>query len=271
MRPATNAGSWNSASDRPDSFWREADAGTELYHQGEVCSTYFAVKAGWIALQTLLPNGACLILDFILPGSFLDPSFSFKLPQPCAAICLSPVSFRAYSDTQFRAAWNNDKELTATLWRNAVLGEWRAYDHLVTLGLRSAQQRVARLMLELYVRLRGDVPRKAGEAIDLALTQSQIGQATGLTNVHVNRVLRSLREDGLFSVHRRKFKILSPHGLLIAAGLSPGDDGTIKDIRALVPEAWFHENAIAPLFQPHNHNSFRQPLSPSTAMSRRFT
>ena len=46
-------------------------AGTDLYRQGDDCSTYFIVLNGWIALSVLLDDGSCQILDFALPGAIL--------------------------------------------------------------------------------------------------------------------------------------------------------------------------------------------------------
>ena len=43
----------------------------DLYRQGEVCSRYFIVLNGWIALSVLLDDGSCQILDFALPGAVL--------------------------------------------------------------------------------------------------------------------------------------------------------------------------------------------------------
>lgn len=193
--------------------------GMELYRQGESCTAYFAVLSGWIALSVLLDDGACQILDFALPGAFLG----FPLASPASmyhsARCLTPVRVCSYSREQVEEAIERNPKLAYQLYRLAGLGESRAHDHLVNLGLRSARERIAHLLLELYVRLVGRLPVKAGETIQLPLTQSHIGQAVGLTGVHVSRTLRTLREQRIARLVNRSLEILDPTALAKAAGL----------------------------------------------------
>jgi CRP-like cAMP-binding protein len=89
----------------------------------------------------------------------------------------------------------------------AILGE-----RLTNAGRRSAYERVSHLMLELFVRLSA-----AGLARDMSfrmpLTQELIGDALGLTTIHVNRTLRSLRRDGLISIQGKRVTLLDPERL----------------------------------------------------------
>jgi hypothetical protein len=55
----------------------------------------------------------------------------------------------------------------------------------------------------------------------LPLTQEHIGDATGLTGVHVNRVLRDLRSDGVLEFHYRRLRVLDPDKLVEVAGIDP--------------------------------------------------
>jgi CRP-like cAMP-binding protein len=74
---------------------RVVPAGSDLYRQGEVCSTYFIVLNGWIALSVLLDDGSCQILDFALPGAVLGFQSGPDAPMYHSARCLSVV--RAYA------------------------------------------------------------------------------------------------------------------------------------------------------------------------------
>ena len=79
-----------------------------------------------------------------------------------------------------------------------------ALDRLTSLGRHSARERVAHLLLELFIRYRAQWPGSQIEEIeDLPLTQEDVGDATGLTFVHVNRVLRDLRKDGIVEFRYR--------------------------------------------------------------------
>jgi CRP-like cAMP-binding protein len=79
----------------------------------------------------------------------------------------------------------------ATLIEASIGSEW-----LLTMGRRPAYARVAHLICELTCRLDA-VGQLVGEAYEFPLTQEQMGDALGLTAVHVNRMLRQLVEDGL--------------------------------------------------------------------------
>ena len=69
-------------------------------------------------------------------------------------------------------------------------------DRLAALGRTSAKARVAALLLEIRYRMR-PADRANGNSFVLGLTQEEIGDATGLTSVHVNRMLRQLEEEDL--------------------------------------------------------------------------
>ena len=95
----------------------------------------------------------------------------------------------------------------------------RAHDHLANVGLRDAKQRIAHLLLELYVRVRGRLPVEPGETIQLPLSQGQIGQAVGLTYVHVCRTLQILRERGIIQFANHNLEIIDPVALIATAGV----------------------------------------------------
>ena len=82
-------------------------------------------------------------------------------------------------------------------------------------------KRVAHLLLELFIRYRSQWPGIRLEEMHLPLTQEHIGDATGLTFVHVNRVLRDLQRDGILEFHYRRLQILDPDKLIDVAGIDP--------------------------------------------------
>jgi CRP/FNR family transcriptional regulator len=96
-----------------------------------------------------------------------------------------------------------------------------AYDHLSSIGCHSARTRVAYLLLELFVRHRLRWPGHRSEEMHLPVTQEHIGDATGLTGVHVNRVLRDLCKEGIVEFHYRRLRIMNPDKLVDVAGIEP--------------------------------------------------
>jgi len=201
------------------SVTRVLPTGAELYRQGDSCATCFYVASGWIALSTLLENGACQIVDFAVPGAFLGYPFLSSIPRCHSARCITPVQVLCYSADQLDRVIVQNPKLAMLLCRQAALQEWRAHDHLVNLGLRGARERIAHLLFELYIRLRGHTPNRARETIHIPLSQGHIGQAVGLTNVHVSRTLHALREQGIAQFVKHDLEILDPNAFVRAAGL----------------------------------------------------
>jgi CRP-like cAMP-binding protein len=97
----------------------------------------------------------------------------------------------------------------------AVQREWT-----LNLGQRSAYERLAHLLVELYVRLEA-VHRAHNGRCDFPLTQNDLADATGLTAVHVNRTLQELRRDGLIELERKQLQILDLERMMDVSMFNP--------------------------------------------------
>ena len=193
-------------------------AGVDLYSQDEVCSDLFTLLDGWVFLYQILADGRRQILDFALPGAFLG--FQPDLDSPAShsaygltdiAVCVFPRKnlfdlFRSHPELALRMAW-----ITA---RDGAL----AREHLTNVGRRSARERVAHLLLELFYRVSRKSGMKNNSSIDLPLTQEHIADALGLTTVHVNRTLRGLRQADLLEISGRTLTVRDPDMLAEIAG-----------------------------------------------------
>lgn len=198
---------------------RLVPVGSDLYRQGDMCSTYYIVLNGWIALTVLLDDGSCQILDFALPGAVLGFQSRPGAPMYHSARCLSVVRIYAFPRSRLDMIIEGNARLAVMLCRQITADEARAHDHLANLGLRGARERIARLLLEVYVRVRRRLPAEPGELIQLPLSQGHIGQALGLTYVHVCRTLQILREQKIARFANHKLEIIDPPALVAAAGI----------------------------------------------------
>ncbi|WP_260929173.1 Crp/Fnr family transcriptional regulator [Novosphingobium sp. 9] len=86
----------------------------------------------------------------------------------------------------------------ATLVDEATLREW-----LVNMGQRSADRQLAHLLCELLMRYRL-VEMAKDDSFQLQMTQKELADTTGLTTVHVNRMMRALREGSLISIEGKR-------------------------------------------------------------------
>ena len=97
-------------------------------------------------------------------------------------------------------------------------------EHLASIGRRNAVERTARLFLELAERLRL-VGLATDQGFSCPLNQYVIADALGLSAIHVNRVLRQLREQGLMTVRSGEVVIHDEKGLRSLAGYRSLDEG----------------------------------------------
>jgi CRP/FNR family transcriptional regulator len=106
--------------------------------------------------------------------------------------------------------------------RQLARDQHAAFRHMTAVGRVDARTRVAAFLLEVFVRahLHGYVVPGTAEALSVAmpLTQDHIGDALGLTNIHVNRMLRLLREDGVVRLSKGRLTVLDPDRLAGIAG-----------------------------------------------------
>ena len=171
-------------------------AGRDMVHQGQTDQSAFILASGWVCSYKLLSGGARQIVDFQIPGDFLGlRSLLFRASdhtiEPVTRVEASEVLARDLVDTFS----DTPRLATAVLWA-ASRDEAMVVEHLVGIGRRDAKERMAHFLLELGARLKlVGLGSAAGYACPLS--QYLLADALGLSAVHVNRVLRELREDGL--------------------------------------------------------------------------
>jgi CRP/FNR family transcriptional regulator len=242
---------------------RVLPAGVHLYRQGDHCRSGFVVLSGWLAQSVLLEDGSCQILDFALPDTVFAFAPAGSTLMYHSAYCLSLARVCAIPLWKLDQIIESNPDLTMLLWRQVAASEVRAHDHLTNLGLRGARERIAHLLLELYIRLRRKFPTTPDETVELPLSQGHIGQALGLTYVHVCRSLQILREQGVVSLANHKLQIIDPAALIAVAGVhleehSPktgaarADWSAHQDTPGLVPAGWapFLDGPARPGFPP---------------------
>ena len=200
---------------------RQIKAGSDLFSLGESGDAVYSLVTGWIALYNLLEDGRRQILQFALPGAVLAfvPARGALMTYGAQALTHAVVSVIPHE--QLGRIARDHPEIGMRLAGLIARDRNLAYDHLSSIGRRSAKERVAHLLLELFIRYRMRWPGHRIEEMHLPLTQEHIGDATGLTNVHVNRVLRDLRKNGILEFHYRRLRILNPDKLVDASAVDP--------------------------------------------------
>jgi CRP-like cAMP-binding protein len=188
-------------------------AGRDIVHQGQVNSSAYILAKGWVCSYKVLTGGMRQIVDFQIPGDFLGlRSVLFRTAdhniEPVTKVEASEVMVEDLLDT-FR---KTPRLATAVLWA-ASRDEAMVVEHLVGIGRRDAKERTAHFLLELGARLKL-VGLESISGYDCPLSQYLLSDALGMSAVHVNRVLRELREDGLVTFQQGRVEIHDLAGLL---------------------------------------------------------
>jgi CRP-like cAMP-binding protein len=110
--------------------------------------------------------------------------------------------------------------IAAALWRETLIDAAIFREWVTNVGSRSAYRRTAHVLYEFFVKMRS-VGLATGDHCSFPLTQQEIGDATGLSVVHVNRTLQQLRGDGLIELKGRKLTILDYDGIAEAGQFDP--------------------------------------------------
>jgi len=205
--------------DRDKSGHRKVEAGCDLLRLGDRAEMIYTLLNGWVALYKLLEDGRRQILHFALPGAVLG--FTPGPVMAFSAQALTPVTVSVIARHDLYSLLEDHPEIGIQLAWQVSCDRSIAYDHLSSIGRQSARERVAHLLLELFIRFRMQWPGHRIEEMQLPLTQEDIGDATGLTGVHVNRVLRDLRKEGIVEFHYKRLRILDPDRLIDVAKIDP--------------------------------------------------
>jgi len=165
-------------------------------------------------------DGARSILSFQHPGDFCDLNVYVLKEMDHSIGAITRLSVADISRDDMDALTTNYPRITQGLWWEALVNAAIQREWTLNIGQRTAYERIAHLLLELFLRLR-TVGLTNGISCDLPLTQTDLADATGLTAVHVNRTLQELRRDGLIVLEKRRLTIPDIEALMTAAMFNP--------------------------------------------------
>jgi CRP/FNR family transcriptional regulator, anaerobic regulatory protein len=184
-----------------------------IYRAGETLDGVPVICDGWAARVSRLSDGRRQILSFVLPGDLVSTDAVFAGSLSFFVEAITAVRHSCYDRTDLNKGLAAEPSLIKILV-GTCLAEKEQVDQLATnLGRRRAEERIARLFLHLKERLeaRGLV---RDQSFEFPLRQQHIADATGLTPVHVNRVLGALRNEGVIELSGGILKISNLNGLL---------------------------------------------------------
>jgi len=192
-----------------------------LLHQGDRPSSSAVVLSGVLARFQELPDGDRQVVSFNLPGEIPDLHSLFinRMDHSLVAITEAVVGLMPHDDIE--RVMETSPTLMKLFWREtlidaAVFRQWIANN-----GRRGALGGTAHLLCELMLRARAIGGLRPDGGWPMPLTQQQLGDALGLSLVHINRTLKTLREDNAAVIERGILRVLDWDKLTKIAGFDP--------------------------------------------------
>jgi CRP/FNR family transcriptional regulator, anaerobic regulatory protein len=195
---------------------RTIDRGCSVIDYGEDREMVGVLLSGWAFRYQTLPDGKRQILDFVFAGALVG--FGSGTTNSYGVETVTTCTVAALHHGQFRRLLVTCPALAMQVVERVSDSEMRAHEHMTSLGRRSARERIAALIVELTRRAQCTDLGKREYSIDLPVTQIMIGDALGLSNEHVCRVLGKLANDGVIEINNHTLKVLDQGALVREAG-----------------------------------------------------
>ena len=171
----------------------------DIVSEGDRPRHIHIILRGWAARYSIVPDGGRCITAFLLPGDFCDIHVTTLDVMDHSIIAITDCEVAFVPTDQIDEITRSTPVLTRALWRSTLIDESILRQWLVNSNRRDAVDTIGLLLCELYARLEL-VGLVNDNRLKLPLTQEHLGDATGLTAVHVNRKIRDLREQRLLTI-----------------------------------------------------------------------
>ena len=186
--------------------------GSTIIAEGEKVDDIHLVLTGLAARSKTLRSGERQFMALLVPGDLCDVEVFVLEGMDHDIVAMTETVCVLIPAKVIEGLLTESTNLTRALWwstmtDSAILREW-IVDH----GSRDALERVAHLMCEMLIRYR-IIGETTDESFPFLLTQEELGDALGITAVHVNRMLQQLRSQGLIELTGKTLTVLDPKAL----------------------------------------------------------
>ncbi|MFC6792684.1 Crp/Fnr family transcriptional regulator [Methylobacterium komagatae] len=196
------------------------NARQDIVRDGDQPQHCCLILSGWACRYKLLHEGKRQILSFHIAGDIPDLG-TLHIPtmdHGLASVTKATVGFIPHEN--LRALTEAFPRIGALFWRATLIdaGVFRAW--IVGMGRRSAFERIAHLFCEMYLKLQM-VGLAGDHRCPMPVTQADLADALGLTSVHVNRVLQTMRGRALITLRSSTLVIAAWDELIRVSEFDP--------------------------------------------------
>lgn len=191
---------------------RDVGADQDLVRDGERPSECVLILEGFACRYKILPSGKRQIMSFHIPGDICDLHGLLLGSMDHSIGTLAPTKVASIPHAILRGLIDEYPKVAQALWQDTLVDSAVFREWMVGMGRRTAQQRIAHLLCELFVRFK-TIGLASDGSLVMPVTQAELGDSLGLSTVHVNRVLQELRRDDLITLRGSQLVIENWEGL----------------------------------------------------------
>lgn len=188
--------------------------------EGEEIDYLFVVQTGWFYGFTLLPSGKRQVHRIFFPGDFIGTHEIVCTSATYDITAASSGVLCRFDKSCMRDIFLSSPRLTALIYSLEALEQISQDDRLRAIARMDAEGRLAHFFLQIFSRIRITEP-EIGNSLRLEMSQELIGDALGLTGIHVNRTLKAMTKAGLIELEGSQLTLLDEKQL---KALSDFDD-----------------------------------------------
>lgn len=197
---------------------RNFPAGATVFEPGREDSSILFVNYGWTICAKHLPNGTRIVTEFALRGDLISTTSCALAQETVQAV--SPVSLYEFPGRLLGRGLDLSPQFTKIIVTEMIKRQARMSERIANIGRRDALERTGHLLLELGIRA-SEIARPNFDGFVCPLKQSDIGDAVGLSTVHINRVLKDMRTNGLVSFRNGIVEFLDRKKLMDLVDFDP--------------------------------------------------
>jgi CRP-like cAMP-binding protein len=192
------------------------ESGRHLIQEGSEPTECCVLLRGYACRYKVAANGARQIVSFHIAGDILDLQHLLLKTADHHVQATTPAEVAWIPMAELRALARDRPQIGEAMWRDSLIDASIFREWVLNVGRRDAKSRIAHMLCEFVVRCEA-IGLFRGRAFELPMTQEQIADATGLTPVHVNRMLKALTDDGVLEGGDRSYRVANWQRLLEVA------------------------------------------------------
>jgi CRP-like cAMP-binding protein len=190
-----------------------------IMHEGQTDAPLYTVLSGWAFRFKTLSDGRRQILNFLLPGDFIGVQQKMGDAAAHGVQALTEVMLCVFKRDALWEFHRNAPTLGFGVTWLTAHEESLVDDTLLSVGRRSAEERIATLLIVLFKRVAALLPEGGAQGVPFPLTQQHIADGLGLSLVHTNKTLRKLERRGLHRIRDGRLHLLDVNALARLADL----------------------------------------------------